>query len=118
VSLLVKLLLALFVLLAGAVLSPPARQYTGPAPVVFVKPLHPRVGELTSVLIAAVPRAATDVQLVADGVRWPTRKVGARSYHGEPIPTTAGPWPLTVQFRFHGTEQSLVAAVEDVRPRK
>jgi hypothetical protein len=118
VSVLVKLLLALVVLLAGVVLSPPAKHYTGPAPVVFVKPVHPRVGARASVLIAAVPAAATDVQLVADGVRWPTRKVGARSYHADPIPTEAGPWPLAVRFRFHGTEQSLVAAVEDVRPGK
>ena len=117
-SVLFKLLLTLVVLLTGAVLTPPAKQYRGPAPVVFVKPEHPHAGDRTSVLIAAVPRAATDVQLVASGVRWPIRKVGARSYRASPVPAKAGAWPLTIRFRYGGGEESLVAAVVNVRPRK
>lgn len=116
-SIVVKLLLTLVVLLAGVVLTP-AKQYRGPAPVAFVKPAHPRAGHRTSVLIAAVPRAATDVELVASGVRWPIRRVGTRSYRASPVPARPGAWPLTIRFRYGGSEESLVAAVVNVRPRK
>jgi hypothetical protein len=118
VSVLAKLLLTLAVLLTGVALTPPARQYRGPAPVVFVKPQHPRAGRRTSVLIAAMPRGAKDVALTASGVRWPIRKVGARSYRASPVPVNAGPWPLRVSFRYGGSEQTIVAAVVNVKPRR
>ena len=113
----INLLLSLLVILTGGLLSPtpPPPAAKGPSPAVVVRPTTVRSGKPTSVVILALPRGVSHVQLIADGTAWPTRPTANHGFTAHPTPQNPGPWELDVRYRLHGKTQTVLGTVVPVR---